>query len=44
VIPSGIAEQVVQLAEEKVRGEDAVRVKLGEGMSVSEVYSRYGIL
>jgi 4-hydroxy-4-methyl-2-oxoglutarate aldolase len=44
VIPSDIAEQVVQLAGEKVRGEDTVRVKLGEGMSVSEAYSRYGIL
>jgi 4-hydroxy-4-methyl-2-oxoglutarate aldolase len=44
VIPAAIAEQVVTLAEEKVLGEDTVRVKLGEGMSVSEAYSRYGIL
>jgi 4-hydroxy-4-methyl-2-oxoglutarate aldolase len=44
VIPVAVAEQVVALAEEKVRGEETVRVKLGEGMSVSEAYSRYGVL
>jgi 4-hydroxy-4-methyl-2-oxoglutarate aldolase len=44
VIPDAIAEQVVALAEEKVRGENTVRVKLGEGMSVSEAYSKYGVL
>jgi 4-hydroxy-4-methyl-2-oxoglutarate aldolase len=44
VVPSAVAEQVVGLAEEKVRGEDTVRVKIGDGMSVSEAYLRYGIL
>jgi 4-hydroxy-4-methyl-2-oxoglutarate aldolase len=44
VIPDAIAEEVVTLAEEKVRGENTVRLKLGEGMSVSEAYLKYGIL
>lgn len=44
VVPAAVAEQVVELSEEKVRGENTVRVKLGEGMSVSEAYLRYGIL
>lgn len=44
VIPQEIAEEVVRLSEEKVSGENLVRVKLGEGMSVSEAYAKYGIL
>jgi 4-hydroxy-4-methyl-2-oxoglutarate aldolase len=44
VVPVAVAEKVVGLAEEKVQGEDAVKLKLGEGMSVSEAYSRYGVL
>jgi 4-hydroxy-4-methyl-2-oxoglutarate aldolase len=44
VIPDAIADEVVTLAEEKVRGENTVRLKLGEGMSVSEAYLKYGIL
>jgi regulator of RNase E activity RraA len=44
VIPDAIAEEVVTLAEEKVRGENTGRLKLGEGMSVSEAYLKYGIL
>ena len=44
VIPAEIAEEVISLAEEKVSGEDIVRVKLEEGMSVSEAFHRYGVL
>jgi regulator of RNase E activity RraA len=44
VVPSAVAEQVVAQAEEKVRDENTVRVKLGDGMSVSEAYLRYGTL
>ncbi len=44
VIPAEIAEEVISLAEEKVNGEDIVRVKLEEGMSVSEAFHRYGVL
>jgi 4-hydroxy-4-methyl-2-oxoglutarate aldolase len=44
VIPQESADEVVRLAEEKVSGENIVRAKLGEGMSVSEAYERYGIL
>lgn len=44
VVPSAIAEDVVRRAEEKLSGEQVVRGKLDEGMSVSEAYARYGIL
>lgn len=44
VIPSAVAEQVLNLAEEKVSGENLVRVKLAEGMPVAEAFRRYGIL
>jgi regulator of RNase E activity RraA len=44
VIPAEVAEEVISLAEEKVSGEDIVRVKLEEGMSVSEAFHRYGVL
>lgn len=44
VIPHAIAEEAITRAEEKVRGENLVRAKLAEGMSVSEAFRRYGIL
>lgn len=44
VVPADLAEQVVALAEEKVRGERTVRDKLDEGMSVSDAYEKYGVL
>jgi regulator of RNase E activity RraA len=44
VVPQGIAPAVIEAAEEKVRGENLVRVKLAEGMSASEAFRRYGIL
>lgn len=44
VVPQTIAEQTLQAAEEKVRGENMVRQKLAEGMSATEAFRRYGIL
>jgi 4-hydroxy-4-methyl-2-oxoglutarate aldolase len=44
IIPRGVAEEVVGLAEEKVSGENTVRVRLAEGMPVAEAFRTYGIL
>jgi 4-hydroxy-4-methyl-2-oxoglutarate aldolase len=44
LIPRGVAVQAIELAEEKVRGENLVRAKLAEGMSVTEAFRRYGVL
>jgi regulator of RNase E activity RraA len=44
VVPQAIAEEALALAEEKVSGENLVRVKLAEGMSVTEAFRRYGVL
>ena len=44
VIPRAVAIQAIDLAEEKVRGENLVRVKLADGMSVTEAFRRYGVL
>jgi 4-hydroxy-4-methyl-2-oxoglutarate aldolase len=44
VAPREVAERAIELAEEKVRGENLVRTKLAEGMSASEAFQRYGIL
>ncbi len=44
VVPQAIAEQALEAAEEKVRGENLVRNKLAEGMSASEAFRRYGVL
>jgi regulator of RNase E activity RraA len=44
IIPQGVAERAIALAEEKVRGENLVRKALAEGMSVTEAFRRYGVL
>ncbi len=44
VIPQGIAEQAITLAEEKVQGENLVRKALAEGMTVTEAFRRFGVL
>jgi 4-hydroxy-4-methyl-2-oxoglutarate aldolase len=44
VIPHAVAQKAITAAEEKVRGENMVRVKLAEGMSCTEAFERYGIL
>jgi regulator of RNase E activity RraA len=44
IVPQGIADRAIDLAEEKVRGENLVRQALAEGMSVTEAFRRYGVL
>ena len=44
VIPSGVAEEVITLAEEKVSGENLVRSKLAEGMPVWDAFRTYGVI
>lgn len=43
-VPAIVAEETITKAEEKVRGEDLVRDKLAEGMTVTEAFQRYGVL
>ena len=44
VIPQAVEEQVLRLAQEKVRKEDASRQELLAGRTLREVYDRYGVL
>jgi 4-hydroxy-4-methyl-2-oxoglutarate aldolase len=44
VIPAAVASEVIAKAEEKVSGENMVRVKLEEGMLVGEAFQRYGVM
>ncbi len=44
VLPRVTADEAIANAEEKVRGENLVRLKLAEGMPVAEAFRRYGIL
>jgi 4-hydroxy-4-methyl-2-oxoglutarate aldolase len=44
VVPQEAADEALARAEEKVSGEDLVRVKLAEGMPVSEAFRRYGVI
>jgi regulator of RNase E activity RraA len=44
VIPHAVAEQALAAAEQKVRDENLVRLKLAEGMTVTEAFRRYGVL
>jgi regulator of RNase E activity RraA len=44
IVPRGVAEEVVRLAEEKVSGENLVRDKLAAGMPVAEAFRTYGVL
>ena len=44
VIPRGVAEEVVRLAEEKASSENVVRDRLLEGMPVAEAFRTYGVL
>ena len=44
VVPLSIAEKVIQLAEEKVSGENLVRKALANGMTTAEAFAKYGIL
>jgi regulator of RNase E activity RraA len=44
IIPRGVADEVVRLAEEKVAGENVMRDRLAEGMPVAEAFRTYGVL
>lgn len=44
IVPRGVAEEVVRLAEEKVAGENVMRDKLAGGMPVAEAFRTYGVL
>lgn len=44
VIPSEIADEVVEKALAKVQAEDTVRDELGEGVTATEVFGKYGVL
>jgi len=44
VVPSELAEKALELAEEKVAGEDRARVDYAAGMSTAEVFKKHGIL
>jgi 4-hydroxy-4-methyl-2-oxoglutarate aldolase len=44
IVPAAVAGEVIQLAEEKVVGENLVRQKLEEGMPVSEAFRTYGVI
>lgn len=44
VVPAGVADEVVGLAEQKVETENIVRANLADGITVREVFAAYGIL
>jgi 4-hydroxy-4-methyl-2-oxoglutarate aldolase len=44
VIPGGVAEEVIRLAEEKVASENLVRDQLALGMPAAEAFRTYGVL
>lgn len=44
VVPSEVADEAISLAEEKVAGEDMVRIKLAEGMPVWDAFRTYGVI
>jgi 4-hydroxy-4-methyl-2-oxoglutarate aldolase len=44
IVPRGVAEEVIRLAEEKVAGENVMRERLAEGMPVAEAFRTYGVL
>src|SRR3954451_23576939 len=44
IIPRAAAEKAIAHAEHKVSGENLVREKLAEGMSVTEAFRRFGVL
>jgi 4-hydroxy-4-methyl-2-oxoglutarate aldolase len=44
IIPASLGAEVIGLAEGKASGENLVRAKLGEGMTVSEAFRIYGVI
>jgi 4-hydroxy-4-methyl-2-oxoglutarate aldolase len=44
VIPAALADETIALAEDKVAGENLVRQKLADGMSVADAFRTYGVI
>lgn len=44
IVPFGVADEVLALAEEKLAAEDVVRDKLARGLSVKEVFAAHRVL
>jgi regulator of RNase E activity RraA len=44
VVPKGIADEVIESAEEKSSGEDVVRDVLATGASVWDTFQQYGVI
>jgi 4-hydroxy-4-methyl-2-oxoglutarate aldolase len=44
IVPHGVAEEVIRLAEEKVASENVVRERLAQGMPAAEAFRTYGVL
>ncbi|MCE9563388.1 MAG: RraA family protein [Planctomycetes bacterium] len=44
VVPAGVAEETLRLAEEKVSGENLVRKALADGMKTADAFKKFGIL
>jgi regulator of RNase E activity RraA len=44
VVPRAAEEKVLELAEEKLKGEHDTLAELRQGISLREVFARYGIL
>jgi len=44
VVPAGVAEEALRLAEEKVSGENLVRKALADGMKTADAFKKFGIL
>ncbi|QPC42933.1 RraA family protein [Kaustia mangrovi] len=44
VIPSDVAEEAVSAARAKIEGEDKTREELRRGLTLGEVYEKYGVL
>ncbi len=44
IVPHDVIEHALAAAEQKAHGENLVRLKLAEGMTVTEAFRRYGVL
>jgi regulator of RNase E activity RraA len=44
VVPEGLIEEVLALAEDKARTEDAVRDVLRSGAGIADTYAKYGVM
>lgn len=44
VIPQGVEQQAVELARQKIAGENTTREAIKQGMKATEAYQKYGVL